>query len=90
MTVWLAHWLGLSNASGAPYLFWSGCFADVTIFAAAIGLYRKNNCHHTRCWRIGHFDAGHFKVCKVHHPDVDHTQPVTAEHIDRAHRGGST
>lgn len=70
----LAHILGLDNASGCWYLFWSGFGADISelaIVGAIVGLLRKHNCHARRCWRIGRFTVAGtaFVVCGRHHPD---------------------
>lgn len=65
----LYHWLGLSNPSGAPYLFWSGFFSDVTIFAAAIGFYFHNVCHDERCHRWGRHKTDGSPYCKKHKPE---------------------
>ena len=62
----LAYWLGLTNASGPVYLFWSGFFGDVTILAAAVVFIRHHNCHTKGCWRLGHFHQGSVK-CRRHH-----------------------
>lgn len=51
---WLLHVLGVDDASGSWYLFWSGFFADVTIFAA-VGIWlSRHRCHESGCWRLGH------------------------------------
>lgn len=67
----LSHILGLDNASGAWYLWWSGFFGDLTIFAVPLILLRKHNCHQKWCLRLGrHPVAGTtFTVCKKHHPE---------------------
>ena len=70
---WPSHFLGLDNGSGHFYLFWSGIFGDVTIFTAAILVYRKHNCHAKWCLRIGHHEMEtegmtHF-MCRKHHPE---------------------
>ena len=62
--------LGLTDASGGWYLFWSGVFGDVTIFGAGVLLYRKHNCHVHRCWRISrHVTPEGHAVCRTHNPD---------------------
>lgn len=70
MFSWLAHWLGLDNASGSPYLFWSGFFADVPIILAAYFVARKHNCHEPWCWRVGKFqvEGTDWHKCRRHHP----------------------
>ena len=60
---WLSHlwwWIevhtGTVNESGPFYGFWSGFGSDlgeVTLLAAAYGLYRAHNCHAHRCPWIG-------------------------------------
>jgi len=75
--------LGTTNGSGRWYLWWSGMFGNLTIFAAMILFYRKHNCHVHRCFRVGRFAAVDTRnvehiVCKRHHPDLDadfHLQP---------------
>lgn len=66
----LAHLLGLDNASGGWYLWWSGFFGDIAIFGAATVFIRHRNCHVHHCWRIGRHPVqgtGHV-VCRRHHP----------------------
>lgn len=67
MLNWLYTWLGLSNASGSQYLFWSGFFGDITIIAAAVGLYFHNICHDTGCHRWGRHKYNGSPYCKKHH-----------------------
>lgn len=63
----LANILGLTNASGPWYLWWSGIFGDASILAVPVILYRKHNCHRPRCWRVGRFPDGPWTVCRRHH-----------------------
>lgn len=70
MLHFLYVWLGLSNASGAQYLFWSGFFGDLTIFAAGVGLYLKHNCHHNGCWLPGKHLFNGTPYCTKHHPEL--------------------
>lgn len=65
---WLYTWLGLSNASGPIYCFWSGIFGDITIFAAAAGLYFHKMCHEPSCPWTGHADGDGVVYCKKHNP----------------------
>jgi len=83
----IAHWAGLDNGSGGQYLFWSGIFGDVTIFAAAVAFYWHHTCHVSRCWRPGlhKVDGTPFTCCRVHHPSVDHTARTTGQTIADAH-----
>lgn len=66
MLHFLYVWLGLGNASGAPYLFWSGFFGDLTIFAAVIAHYLKHNCHAKGCPRIGKHQINGTPYCTKH------------------------
>jgi hypothetical protein len=59
-------WLGLSNASGSQYLFWSGFFGDVTIFAAIFSIYFKHNCHAKGCPKIGKHLVNGTPYCTKH------------------------
>lgn len=74
---WLWHeialWIGLTNASGPQYLFWSGFFGDMSIFAAAVVLYRRHNCHARWCWRIARHpvEGTHYVTCRHHHPEME-------------------
>lgn len=83
---WLAHALGLDNASGPWYLWWSGVFGDVGIFGAAFVYFRSRNCHVKRCPRIGRHpvDGTPYVTCRKHHPHVDGA-PSAAE-VARAAR----
>jgi len=62
----LSHWLGLDNASGTTYLFWSGFFGDTVIFAAMLGLYFKHSCHTGHCWRIARHTVDGSPFCTRH------------------------
>ncbi len=67
--------LGTTNGSGRWYLWWSGMFSNLTIFAAVGVFYRKHNCQVHGCWRIGKHKAVdangvEHMVCKSHHPDL--------------------
>lgn len=78
----IVHVLGLDNASGAWYLWWSGVGADLGIIGAAVGLYRRVNCEVHGCWRVGrHATAAQHRVCRKHHP-MDKLTPadVAAAH----------
>lgn len=63
---------GCTNASGAWYLWWSGFFADLIIFAAAGHWFRGRSCHEPWCIRTGKHPAagGLVKYCARHHPDA--------------------
>lgn len=86
----IAHILGLDNASGGFYLFWSGCGSDLAYLSIFALAYRRLNCHTDRCRRIGlHKVSGTpYVTCRKHHPAIP--QRVTAEHIAAAHAAGTT
>lgn len=82
---WLLQFFGLDNASGAAYLWWSGFFADVVIFAAGFGWYWKHTCHVARCWHWARHpvEGTPYTVCRKHHPDLP-AEPTTVEHVHAA------
>lgn len=63
---WIAHILGLDNASGPWYLFWSGFFGDITIFGGGILLYFHHNCHEIGCPRWGKHKINGTPFCTKH------------------------
>ena len=81
----LAHVLGLDNASGPWYLWWSGIGADlseIAVLGGLVGIYRRHNCEIHRCWRLGrHATAAGHRLCRAHHPDG----PLTVEQARVAH-----
>jgi hypothetical protein len=80
---WLAYLAGLTDASGWPYLLWSGIVGDAAIFAAAWSIVRRHNCEVHGCWRVGkHQTAAGHRVCRRHHPD----ETLTAQDVLAAHR----
>jgi hypothetical protein len=83
---WVSHWLGLDDASGPVYLWWSGFLGDVGLMATPIILLRRHQCHVYHCWRIGRHpvDGTPYSVCAAHHPSVD--GKVTHDSIKRASR----
>jgi hypothetical protein len=90
---WLTHFLGADDAEGHWYNFWSGFGADlgqIALFGAAIGLYRKHNCHVHGCWRIAkqQVEGTQWMVCHHHHPDGKPTRSdmdrLAQEKRDRA------
>ncbi len=81
--------MGLDDASGAWYLFWSGVGADITelaIIGGLISIYRRHNCGVRWCWRIARHDftdpsgTTTHHLCRHHHP-LYADKPVTAQHI---------
>jgi len=72
MLNWLYTWLGLSNASGAQYLAWSGVIPALCGFTFIFGAFhyiRNKNCHVKGCWSLHTApDPKHgWNACKNHH-----------------------
>lgn len=86
MPHWLLLALGLTSASGRPYLLWSGVIGDGGIIAAIVLYLKHKNCAHRWCWRIGrHPVAGSMiHTCRRHHPVLS-TMP---RRMGMAHIGG--
>lgn len=63
---WLELVLGMTNASGPVYLFWSGFFGDLTILALPAVWWLHHNCHEKGCWRVGHPDSDGRVKCRRH------------------------
>lgn len=68
----IAYVLGLTDAAGDWYLWWSGFFGNITIFAGVGAFILHKNCHVQGCWRMG----GHFGTCKKHRSSDAH-QPIS-------------
>jgi len=67
----LAHYAGLTNASGPWYLWWSGIAGDLPMLGIFVVLYRKHNCQRQGCWRVQWRKHGDALYCRKHHPDGD-------------------
>lgn len=70
MIHFLYVWLGLSNASGAQYLFWSGFFGDIPILAALLFAYFHHQCHDPKCKKWGRHKVDGSPYCGKHKPSV--------------------
>ena len=89
MTRWINDFLtmlGTTNGSGRWYLWWSGMFGNLTIFAAVALFYRKHNCHVHGCLRIGSHKAVdqngvEHVVCRTHHPDLGSKHTLRPESL---------
>jgi hypothetical protein len=83
------HLLGLDNASGPFYLFWSGIAGSfmVNVGTFALVWYIHHTCQERRCPRFARYPAagGMFMVCRHHHPDLRGLRP-RREHIAAFHR----
>lgn len=70
------------------YQLWSGIIPALAVVSLVGGVwshYRRINCHVHRCWRIGRYDAGPYKVCHVHHPRDDVRARVTPQDVHTAY-----
>lgn len=68
---WLLIVLGLTNASGPWYLFWSGFYGALSLFVVSMTLLRKFNCHWPKCWYIAwqpHPNGTGVMLCRKHLP----------------------
>jgi hypothetical protein len=68
----IGHVIGADQ--GSWYGFWSGLgndLGEIAFIGAALGVYRKHNCHVHGCWRIAkqQVDGTSWIVCHKHHPD---------------------
>ena len=78
--------LGTTDGSGRWYLWWSGMFGNLAIFAGLGIFLRKHNCHIHRCLRLGRHtavdaDGVEHIVCKHHHPDMGAGFHLRPEHL---------
>lgn len=81
MLHWLAHWTGLTDASGPIYAFYSGIGSDLMEFAMLATAWHKLNCHVEHCYRLGlhHVEGTPYTTCRKHHPSIG--RRITREHI---------
>ena len=61
---------------------WVELLGTLALVSFVGGLYKHLECHVSGCHRLGRFVHGHYKVCRVHHPDVPSSGKITAEHIN--------
>jgi hypothetical protein len=65
----LARLLGLTDAGGGWYLWWSGIAGDLTYLGILGVVWRRFNCHQQGCWRVAlHHHDQHY--CRKHHPSL--------------------
>jgi hypothetical protein len=76
------HWLGLDDASGRPYLFWSGAGSDLAYLGIFLSLLRRFNCHQPRCPRLGRFpvEGTAWSTCRKHHPAPPRRGSIREQH----------
>lgn len=95
----ILHWLAVVTGTYIPpgqysefYNFWSGFGSDLMYAGVIIGLihaWLNSRCHHGGtglhgCRRHGAFPFHHYKLCKVHHPNVH--GDLTSEHIRKLNK----
>jgi hypothetical protein len=51
-----------------------------TMIAGLVGAYRHVECHRSGCHRLGRFQHGHLKLCRIHSPALQGAA-VTDAHI---------
>lgn len=84
------HWFevhtGTVNEPGPYYGFFSGFGSDIgelAIVGGLIQIVRHQNCGVHHCWRIGRheydLDGAKHRLCRKHHPNIDHQHEYTAE-----------
>jgi len=101
------HWMAIHTGSATGqesngyYAYWSG-FGSVFpwsmgILAAILNngyqAAKRNNCHTHKCWRIGSYPAGDYKVCKKHHAEVHGEHPTIEylkKHVEEIRNGRSS
>jgi hypothetical protein len=73
----------------AGYQFWSGIGSDLgeltlitTMVALFATVYRHLECHKTGCHRLGRFQHGHWRLCRIHHPHIPTSGAITQEHVN--------
>ena len=64
----LAHWLGLDNASGRVYLFLSGAGSFLLKGSIVVMAWRHLNCHEPGCWRPARHHMGGY--CRKHRKET--------------------
>ena len=90
---WLLHFLGVRPTSGSgAYAWWSGAGSDIgelAILGGLVTLVRHQNCGTSGCFRFGRheyeMDGVKHKLCKKHHPAVDHRHEFSAKEFADHH-----
>lgn len=66
---------------------WVELLGTITLVTFVAGLYKHLECHVSGCHRFGRFVHGHYKLCRVHHPQVPSKGKITQEHVNTAEVG---
>lgn len=90
---WLLHFLGVRpTVPNGAYNWWSGAGSDlgeVAIVGALVTIVRHHNCGTSGCFRFGRHEyemnGVKHKLCKKHHPAVDHKHEFSAQEFADHH-----
>jgi hypothetical protein len=61
---------------------WVELASTITLIAFVIGAYKHLECHVDGCHRVGRFQHGHYKLCRVHHPNVPSDGKIGQKQLD--------
>jgi hypothetical protein len=61
---------------------WVELASTITLIAFVIGAYKHLECHVNGCHRVGRFQHGHYKLCRVHHPNVPNDGKIGQKQLD--------
>jgi hypothetical protein len=67
---------------------WVELASTITLIAFVIGVYKHLECHVSNCHRLGRFAHDHYKLSRVHHPNVPSDGKITQQHMDAVAGGG--
>lgn len=85
MVIATLHFISQQPVSGSPSVVtsWVELLTVISILALCTAGYRKVECHHAGCHRLGRFPHGPYRLCQKHHPTVPSDGRITGEHIAR-------
>jgi hypothetical protein len=66
---------------------WVELASSITLVAFVVGAYKHLECHRAGCHRLGRFQHGHYKLCRLHHPLVPDSGKVGAAEIEAVKPG---
>ncbi|HEX3509621.1 MAG TPA: hypothetical protein VHT27_00840 [Solirubrobacteraceae bacterium] len=66
---------------------WVELASTITLIAFVLGVYRHLECHRGGCHRLGRFQHGHYKLCRLHHPLVPDSGKIGAAEIEAVQVG---
>lgn len=80
---WFIGMYPAPQGTSPMYQLWSGVIPALAVIAGVANWITRTNCHVHHCWRLGHYPAGQYRVCRKHHPDID--SHVTQAMVDEDH-----